>query len=160
MRTSIILMTLTGFISIIGCTSLNDFNSLPTPKINSVSLDLNNKRQPLVAIEYCIENNLPTEVYLASTEFKFYINNLLVDTSKDMLTDTSIPEQGRVCRQYHMRPNTAASTKAASTLYQRMLDRNYRLEAVLNFAEKEVASTNSSVTGVFKSSSQGVITGE
>ena len=77
-----------------------------------------------------------------------------------MLTDTSIPEQGRVCRQYHMRPNTAANTKAASTLYQRMLDRNYRLEAVLNFAEKEVASTNAAVTGVFKSSSQGVITGK
>lgn len=152
------LLAILSLVNIVACTNLKEFSNLPTPNINAVTLNLTEQHFPKVQIEYCIANNLPADIELNKTNFKLYINEIFVDSANDSLTEITLEPNNKLCRRFNLKPDLKNNPNAASTIYQRMLDRTYRIETQLYFANKDVKNTSNSFHGVFKSNPNNIIT--
>ena len=128
-----------------GCSSLSDYEMLPTVTLSDCDFDLSDKSYPVIVSPYCISNPLEIDADIARVHFSYRVNGLPVYEKTEDLRKT-VEKFGSYCDNYRVSLDAVNDPKVASTVLNTMLNRTCEVRAVMYFDDEEIRP----VSGDFK----------
>ncbi len=132
-----------------GCSSLSDYETLPSLTITDCSFDTSDRTHPVIAVPYCINNPLDISADVARVHFSYKANGLTVYEENRNL-DESVDKFGSFCETRRVTLDAENDPKAASTVLNTMLSRTCEIKAVMYFDDKEAKPVSADFKKVIK----------
>lgn len=132
-----------------GCSSLSDYETLPSITLSDCDFDLSDKSFPVIVSPYCIRNPLDIDADIARVHFSYRVNGLTV-YEKERELNKSVDRFGDFCENYRVSLDAVNDPKVASTILNTMLNRTCEVNAVMYFDDREISPVSGSFKKVVK----------